>query len=267
MRPALPRVMLGQPSVIGKEMACVRLEEACINPMDLSLKTPGRNAQRNIHLIHARAVFSAALHFADQQSAYGLEKLFIQESEGKNILGKNWADSRCKLWDRWARADCTVIAKIRNKDRHAISRLDAIQRISQEFSAFVYLPFWRYMDPAELSYGEVMRDRSADELPSISRELSDTREVASYSGPSQDALWCLLAAVERSGTRYLALSALWQAMRCCAATGRIDPYIRLYGAWLSCRRSLSQDPVLGTVSDDLYRHTNLYFSTLYISYS
>lgn len=267
MRPSQPQVMLGEPSSIGKDLPSVRLEEAYINPTDLGLKKPGRNAQRNIQRIHTLGVFFAALNATDEHSAYGLEKQYIQTSEPGKTLGKNWADSRCRLWDRWARADCTVIAKIRNNDRQAVSRLDAVQRISPKFSVFVYLPFWRYLDPAELSYREVMQDRSCVELPSVSKEFSETREVTTFGGPSLQGLSCLMEAVEDSGTRYQALSALWQVMRCCAATGRIDPYIRLYGTWLSCRKYLSHDPVLGGVSDDLYRHTNLYFSTLYIHYS
>jgi hypothetical protein len=267
MRPALPQVMLGRPNLIGKDVSCIRLEEAHINPIDLGLKKLGRNAKRNIYRIHARTVFSAALHFSGQQSAYGLEKQYIRESEPEQLSEHNWAGSRCRLWDRCARGDCTVIAKIRNKDMQAIRRLDAIQRLSPNFYPLVNLLFWRYMDPAELLYVEVMRDRSWEDLPWISKELSNSHGLETYSGPSQNVLGCLLEAVERRSTRYQALTALWQVMRCCAATGRIDAYIRLYGAWLSCRQYLSHDPVLGAVSDDLYRHTNLYFSTLYVNYS
>jgi hypothetical protein len=243
-----------------------RLETAEVGSTDLALSFSARNAKRNIERIHTIAVFQAALHATNLTSAYQLEKLYDQEMADGKLLTQNWGCTRPKLWDRWSRGVSTIRWQLRRGDNSARNRLALIERKSAAFWTFVNLSFWSYLDPEPPSLADVISDCSSEILQLGTGNSVDFVAAAPRDHKRHIELTRLTAALTESSSRYLALCALWRAMRCCVSTDQIGTYVHLYGTWLSCRDVLKHDPILGKVADDLYRHTNRYFSTLEVTY-
>ncbi|MDP2076293.1 hypothetical protein [Hydrogenophaga sp.] len=242
------------------------LETAEVGSTDFALPVSARNAKRNIERIHTIAVYQAALHATNLTSAYQLEKLYAQEMAGGKISMRNWADTRPTLWDKWSRGESTIRWQLRRGSNLARRRLAVIERRSATFWTFVNMPFWRYLDPELPPLDVVMSDCSSETLLLGTGNSIDFATTAPRDHKRHMELTQLTAALTESSSRYLALCALWRSMRCCVSTDQIGTYVHLYGIWLSCRDALKRDPILGSVADDLYLHTNRYFSTLEITY-
>ena len=243
-----------------------QLQTAEVGSTDFALPVSARNAKRNIERIHTIAVYQAALHATNLTSAYQLEKLYEEEMAGGKISMPNWGGTRSRLWDKWSRGESTIRWQLRRGSKLARNRLAAIERRSAAFWTFVNMPFWRYLDPEPPSLADVISDCSSEALQLGTGDSIDFVTAAPRDHKRHMELTQLTAALTESSSRYLALCALWRSMRCCVSTDQIGTYIHLYGTWLSCREALKRDPILGKVADDLYRHTNRYFSTLEVTY-
>jgi len=267
MRLLRPQIRFAAAAGIDSSACLQQLDIAELDSLGMAIPLSARNARRNIERIHTVAVYYAALHAMNLTSAYQLEKSYAQEAKPRCSKERNWGNARSRQWDRWSRGESTIASQMKRGNKFAIQRLAAIERRSPTFSAFVRMPFWRYLDPAELLYKEIILDCSAEDLCLTSNCSNDSFDVnLNYEIRRLD-LSRLLEALTASGSRYTALCALWRSMRSCVAADQITSYLRLYGVWLSCREALRCDPILGKVAGDLYRHTNLYFRTLEVTYT
>lgn len=243
-----------------------RLSLADVDALGVALPVSARTARRNIERIHTVAVYLAALHATGSTSAYQLEKLFDQAATRSMTLETDWGANRSRLWDRCSRGQSSIAWQLKRSDKATAQRLSFIEAQQPEFGTFITMPFWRYLDPAPMYAEELISDRSAEMLQLTATPLTDTALAISHDVSPRFELRQLVNALASGTTRYLALSALWRAMRWCVTPDQLGTYVHLYGVWLSCREVLKADPILGKVAGDLYRHTNAYFSSIEITY-